>query len=89
MIQDMFVNMDWKKQFALFNINELEERINQWVNSCVEVQDVFITIQAIPWFFKTLTNFTLAKFDELVLLMVLTIAYHTRSTSEHHIQILN
>jgi hypothetical protein len=89
MIQDMFVDMDRKKQYALFDTNGLEEGINQWVNSCVWVQDVFTTIQAIPWFFKTSTNFTLAKFDELVLLMVLTIAYHATSTSEHHTQILN
>jgi hypothetical protein len=89
MIQDMFVDMDRNKHYALFNSNELEEGISKWVNSCVGVQDVFITIQAIPWLFKTLTNFTLAKFHESALLMVLTIGDNAWSTNEHHIQVLN
>jgi hypothetical protein len=29
MIQDMFVDMDRKKQYALFNTNELEEGMRQ------------------------------------------------------------
>jgi hypothetical protein len=39
--------------------------------------------------FKTLTNFTLAKFDELALLMALAIVRHEQSTNEHHSQVLD
>jgi hypothetical protein len=39
--------------------------------------------------FKTLTNFTLAKFDELVLLVAPTIVHHGQSINEHHIQVLD
>jgi hypothetical protein len=36
MIQDMFVDMDRKKQYAMFNTNELEKGMSQWVNSMWE-----------------------------------------------------
>jgi hypothetical protein len=36
-----------------------------------------------------LANFTLAKFDELALLMAPTIVCHAQSTGEHHIQVLD
>jgi hypothetical protein len=38
-----------------------------------------------PSFFKTLTNFTLQKFEELVVLVVPTIESHVQSTSDAHI----
>jgi hypothetical protein len=39
----------------------------------------------IPSLFKTLTNFTLQKFEELVALIVPTIESHVQSTSDAHI----
>jgi hypothetical protein len=36
---------------------------------------------------KNLTNFTLAKLDELALLVAPTIVRHAQSTNEHHNQI--
>jgi hypothetical protein len=69
----------------MFNANELEGGVGHLVDSSVGVQDVFATMQATPWLFKTLTNFTLAKFDELALLVAPTIMLHAQSIGEHHI----
>jgi hypothetical protein len=47
---------------------------------------MFITMSTIfGSLFKTLTNFNLSKFDELVALMVPTIQAHVKSISEGHI----
>jgi hypothetical protein len=48
----------------------------------VDVQKALATMQSTPHLFKTLIDFTLAKFDELVILMVPTISTHALSTSE-------
>jgi hypothetical protein len=50
---------------------------------------VFATMQTTPRLFKTLTNFNLAKFDKLVLLVAPIIVCHPRSISKHHIQVLD
>jgi hypothetical protein len=84
----MFANVDRHKQcvFAttivaanssnMFNANELEKGAGHSMDSSVRVWDVFATMQATPRLFKTLTNFTLVKFDELTLLMAPTIVRH-------------
>ncbi len=75
--------------FHMFKINELEEA---WLSKWIQV-----------WEFKMCSllckqrygcsrhwlTFTLVEIDELVLLMVATIAHHAQSISEHHIQVLN
>jgi len=58
----------------MFDANELEEGASHLVDSSVGVWDVLATMQATPRLFKILTNFTLVKFDELVLLITPTIA---------------
>jgi hypothetical protein len=73
----------------MFNANELEEGTCHLVDLGVGVRDVLATMWTTPRLFKTLTNFTLAKFDELALLVAPTIMRHAWSTSEHHIQVLN
>jgi hypothetical protein len=74
----------------MFNGNELKDGAGHSMDSSVGVQNVFATtMQATPGLFKTLTNFTLAEFDKLALLMAPTIVHHARSTCEHHIQILD
>jgi hypothetical protein len=85
---EMFTNMDIQKQCAfvtivvvanscdMFNANELEDGASHSMDSSVGVQNVFATMQATPRLFKTLTNFTLAEFDKLALLMAPTIVRH-------------
>jgi len=85
-MQKMFADVDRKKQCAfiaivvaanssnMFDANELEEGASHLVDSSVGVWDVLATMQATPRLFKILTNFTLVKFDELVLLITPTIA---------------
>jgi hypothetical protein len=68
--------------FKLSNANELELSVGQSVD-----QNVFITMWAILGLFKTLTNFSLLKFDELVTLMVPTIQTYAQSIGEVHIVI--
>jgi hypothetical protein len=46
-------------------------------------------MQTTPRLFNTLTNFTLAEFDKLALLMVPTIVRHAQSIGEPHIQVLD
>ncbi len=60
----------------MFNADELEEGVGHSLDSSVGVQDVFVIMRATPGLFKTLTNFTLAKFDDLTLLMAPTIVFH-------------
>jgi hypothetical protein len=50
--------------FDMFNANELQEGIGHSMDSNVGVQDVLAIMQATLGLFRTLTNFTLAKFDE-------------------------
>jgi hypothetical protein len=73
----------------MFNANELEEGACHLVDLGVEVRNVLAIIWATPRLFKTLTNVTLAKFDELALLMAPTIVCHVQSTNEHHNQVLD
>jgi hypothetical protein len=49
-----------------FTLHEIEESMGQVVNPRVGVWDVLVTKQAKLHPFKTLTNFTLVEFDELV-----------------------
>ncbi len=46
-----------------FTSHEIEEGVGQSVDPTVGVQDVLNTMRTTPNLFKTLTNFTLAKFD--------------------------
>jgi hypothetical protein len=70
----------------LFNANELKQSVKQLVNQVVHAWDMFITMSTILGnLFKTLTNFNLSKFDELVTLMVPTIQAHVKSIKEGHI----
>jgi hypothetical protein len=55
----------------------------------VGVWNVLATMQTTLGLFKTLTNFNLAKFDELALLVAPTIVCHAQSINEHHIQVLD
>jgi len=50
----------------LFNTNELELGVKQSINWNVSVWDVFGTMQVTLGSFKTLTNFNILEFDELV-----------------------
>jgi hypothetical protein len=50
----------------------------------IGVQDVLTTIQAMPSLFKSLTNLSLTKFEELVQLVVPNIIGHVRSSGESH-----
>jgi len=58
---------------TLFNTNELKLIVGQSINQNVGVLNVHGTMWATLGLFKTLTNFSLPKFDELVALVVLTI----------------
>jgi hypothetical protein len=60
----------------MFKVDELEEGMGQPMDSSIEVQDVLIIVQTTLKLFKTLTNFNLVKFDELVLVMIPSIACH-------------
>jgi len=73
----------------MFNANELEEGLGHLMDSSVGVRDVFVIMQTTLGLFKTLTNFTLAEFDELALLVAPTIVFHAQSIGEHHIQVLD
>jgi hypothetical protein len=73
----------------MFNVNELKEGVGHSMNSSAGVWDIFVAMQATPRLFKTLTNFTLAKFDKLALLLEPTIVRHAQFTCEHHIQVLD
>jgi hypothetical protein len=68
----------------MFNANELEEGVGHSMDSNVGVRNVLTTMWATLKLFKTLTNFILAKFDELLLVSP-TIVRHAQSTSEHDI----
>jgi hypothetical protein len=59
-----------------FTSHEIEEGVGQSVDPTIGVQDVLSTMQATPNLFKTLTNFTLAKFDEFSFLVVKIISTH-------------
>jgi hypothetical protein len=67
--------------FDMSNADELKEGAGHSMDSSVKVWDVFATMQATPRLFKTLTDFTLAEFDELALLMAPTIVRHARFKS--------
>jgi len=85
MIHEMFVNMDKQKQCAfayaivanssnMFNANELKEGTCHSLD--LGVGNVLATMQTTLGLFKILTNFILAEFDELSLLMGHTIVHH-------------
>jgi len=73
----------------MFNANELEKNTNHSMDLVVKVRDVLATMQTTPGLFKTLTNFNLAKFDELALLVAFIIMCHAQSIDEHHMQVLD
>jgi hypothetical protein len=97
----MFENINTNKQYVfivvivtpnslhMFNANELAKTTSQLVDLGVRVLHVFTNMRTTPKLFKTLINFTLAKFDKLFLVMVHTIMHHAQSTNDHHIQVLN
>jgi hypothetical protein len=62
--------------YYLFNPNEFKLSVRQSVNHTIGVGDVLATMWTTPSLFKTLTNFTLQKFEELVALVVPTIESH-------------
>ncbi len=65
-----------------FTSHEIEEGAGQSMDARVGVQDTLTTMQATPHLFKSLTNFTLAEFDEFATLVVPTIFTHAQSTCE-------
>jgi hypothetical protein len=67
-----------------FTSTELDEKSGQSINLNVGVWDILMTMRAIPSLFKSLTNFTLGEFEELVQLVVPTIISHAKSTWEPH-----
>jgi hypothetical protein len=69
----------------LLNSHEMEEEGDQSVDPTIGVWDVLGTMQATPTLFKTLTNFTLEEFDELVSQVVPTIRAHARSMGDLHL----
>ncbi len=69
----------------LFNPNEFKLGVGQSVDHTIGVWDVLATMWTTPSLFKTLTNFTLQKFEELVALVVPTIDTHVQSTNDAHI----
>jgi hypothetical protein len=64
-----------------FTSHEIEEGARQSMDARIGVQNVLTSIQA-AHLFKSLTNFTLAEFDESATLVVPTILAHARSTGE-------
>jgi len=50
-----------------FTSIELDEENGQSINLDVGVRDILVTMWATSGLFKSLTNFTLGKFEELVL----------------------
>jgi hypothetical protein len=86
MKHEMFVNMDRHRQWAfayaivanssnMLNANELKEGTCHSLDLGVGVWDVLVTTQTTLGF-KILTNFILAEFDELALLMGHAIVHH-------------
>ncbi len=67
-----------------FISTKLDEESGQSINLDVDVRDILATMQATPSLFKSLTNFTLGKFEELPQLVVPTIINHARFTREPH-----
>ncbi len=97
----MFENINRNKQYVfivvvvtpnssrIFSANDLAKATSQLVDLGVRVLHVFNNMRTTPRLFKTLINFTLAKFDKLFLVMVHTIMHHAQCTNDHHIQVLN
>jgi hypothetical protein len=72
--------------WEFFTPMQLEEGCAQSVDLNIGVQNVLMTMQAMPSFFKSLTNFSLIEFEELAQLTIPTIIGHVRSIEEpHHI----
>ncbi len=65
-----------------FTSHEIEEGMGQSMDARIGVQNILTTMWITPHLFKSFTNFTLAKFDELATLVVPTILAHAQSTSE-------
>lgn len=66
-----------------FNSNEMD---NQGiVNHNIGVRDCLGLMLETPWFFKTLTNFTVLEFTELCTLICPTILSNARSTRVPHV----
>jgi hypothetical protein len=61
---------------------ELEEGGGQFVDPNIGVWDVLATMRPMPSLFKSLTNFSLTEFEELVQLVVPTIIGHVKFTGE-------
>jgi hypothetical protein len=68
-----------------FNSNKVNLGVGQLINHKMGVQDLLSTMQVTLGLLKTLTNFSLSKFEELCVLVVPTIKAHARATSEAHI----
>jgi hypothetical protein len=71
--------------WELFNVNELDPSAKQLINQDVGVWNVLSTMQATLGLFKTLTNFSVWKFNEHSSLMTPTIQAHVQATSKTHI----
>jgi hypothetical protein len=67
-----------------FTSIELDEESGQLVNPDVDVWEILATMRATPGLFKSLTNFTLGKFEKLPQLVVPTTINHARFTREPH-----
>ena len=70
----------------LFNNNEWEDDGQQSVNMRVGLRDLLAWLKETPSIFKTITNFTLPKFEELCSLVCPLIAGNAISTDELQIR---
>ncbi len=85
----MFLRLSLLLPTHLANANELVKAMSQLVDLGVRVLDVFTSMRTTPRLFKTLIDFTLAKFDKFFLVMVHTIVHYAQSTNDHHIEVSN
>jgi len=72
----------------LFISLQIEEGVNQSMDLIIGVHDVLGIMWITLTLFKTLTNFTLEKFDELHSWIIPTIIAHVKSTNEYHVSYL-
>ncbi len=65
-----------------FTSHEIEKGVREYLDPRIGLWNVLATMQTTLYPFKTLTNSTLAKFDELATMMVPIISTHAQSISE-------
>lgn len=65
-----------------FGGNELDDQKQECVDKNIGVRDYLATVQATPYLFRTLTNFTASEFEEFCQLVCPVIASSARSTGQ-------